>query len=732
MLGFAGCSRPLVALSVFAGLAISRPARGATDTREAFRKGVEAYRAERYAPASEILLRADAATKNPAWRTWLAGQALFYDGAFARARPVFASLEKLRGAPAPFVEAARWRQADALWMEGAHGEAAARYARLKTAPPANGPRDPEGPLVGDLALARFRQALAAEEAGRRDEAQRLFGEVYRAYPSHPLAATAAAHLPAAPAPEAQADALSQAVDDHLKRAESLTKSRLWDEALAELALVGPDAPEASRLERDYQIGMTKFHMRRDYAGAGELLLAVAPKLTGEKAATALFHGTRALSRVDRDDEAIAGYAQVVSKFPTSRYAPEAQYLAGWLDYNRGRFREALPALEATIARYGKSAFADDAAWCVAFAHFQLGAWPEAARALERYERLETKEMSVGEKRSRVAYWRARIAEQAGDSKAGLVGLQEVSTRWPLSFYALAAEARLRRQGATVAAPFGHLAKAGRGSAEAVPGRIAEKVARDPDVARADELLQVGLDVEAGWLLGAHEAPLVKRLGREAVPALLARYRATSNFRRGLRLAEGQAQGRLDEAPVGEARVYWEAAYPKAYQGLVDRLAADSGNPELYLYAIMKKESAFDPWDVSYADARGLLQMIPPTSSRVAEELGVPFSPETLFEPETNIRLGARYIGSLVKKFADQVPMAAGAYNAGPKAMRRWVGLHGKHPMDEMVELIAFAQTREYVKRAVGIYAHYRYLYGPTPYELPLEVKTEVSASGPEY
>ena len=53
-----------------------------------------------------------------------------------------------------------------------------------------------------------------------------------------------------------------------------------------------------------------------------------------------------------------------------------------------------------------------------------------------------------------------------------------------------------------------------------------------------------------------------------------------------------------------------------------------------------------------------------------------------------------------------------------------------HPEDELVELIAFAQTRAHVKRVVGIYARYRLLYGPAPDELPLAVDTTVAKAGP--
>jgi soluble lytic murein transglycosylase len=147
---------------------------------------------------------------------------------------------------------------------------------------------------------------------------------------------------------------------------------------------------------------------------------------------------------------------------------------------------------------------------------------------------------------------------------------------------------------------------------------------------------------------------------------------------------------------------------------------------------MRKESGFSTADVSYADARGLLQMIPATSAKVAAAAGLPFAPDQLYEPETNIRLGAAYIGSLYRKFGQQIPVAAGSYNAGPRSMARWCDQHGKHPMDEFVELIAYAQTREYVKRVVAIYARYRYLYGPSPYEIPLTVDAKYRADGPDY
>src|SRR5262249_8744885 len=146
--------------------------------------------------------------------------------------------------------------------------------------------------------------------------------------------------------------------------------------------------------------------------------------------------------------------------------------------------------------------------------------------------------------------------------------------------------------------------------------------RDPTVARARELLDAGLDVEAGVELERDEKDVLKRLGGpKAVGWLLGQYERASNFHRAYALAEARDGGALAAEPAGGARVFWEAAYPRAYQALIDKYGPPAGNPDVFLYAVMRKESGFSPHDVSYADARGLLQMIPPTSARVAQEAG---------------------------------------------------------------------------------------------------------------
>ena len=472
--------------------------------------------------------------------------------------------------------------------------------------------------------------------------------------------------------------------------------------------------------------MTKFHMRRDYAKAGELLLATVPHLSGDKAASAAFHGARALSRVDRDDEAIAGYRKVVARVPPLALRRRGAVPVGMAGV-QPRALQGEPAGAAGHARpLRQSAFADDAAWCLAFAHFLLGDAAEATAGLERYARIPATGITDAERGDRVAYWRARFRDKLGPKETGtkaeaLEGYRALARRAPLSFYGLLARARLKEAGQDepVALP-----------AKKIAAVAPAKTARDPSVARAEELADAGMDVEAGARDRARREgdPAARRAARRRRPGCWSSTGTPRTFTAPTTSSSRTTPAALAADPHADdgVRIFWEAAFPRAYAPLVDRYGPPAGNPELYLYAIMRKESGFDPHDVSYADARGLLQMIPPTSARVAAKAGEPFFPDQLYDPDVNIRLGALYIGSLYKKFGGEVPLAAGAYNAGPRAMARWCTQHGAHPTDEFVELMAFAQTREYVKRVTSLYAKYRFLYGPTPYEIPLQLDTKVA------
>src|SRR5262249_45306320 len=165
---------------------------------------------------------------------------------------------------------------------------------------------------------------------------------------------------------------------------------------------------------------------------------------------------------------------------------------------------------------------------------------------------------------------------------------------PFPWYAQLARARLAAAGIEVG-PFGD-----RGPQDVAGLPDADPaLARDPLIVRVDELLAAGMDVEAGLELHRGEKAFLGRRGTLAI--LIDRYDRAGNANRPFELAEGRGRA-LDSSPAGAARAWWEHAYPRAYRGFIEKYQALGDNPPYYLYSIMRKESAYDPHVVSYADA----------------------------------------------------------------------------------------------------------------------------------
>ena len=103
-----------------------------------------------------------------------------------------------------------------------------------------------------------------------------------------------------------------------------------------------------------------------------------------------------------------------------------------------------------------------------------------------------------------------------------------------------------------------------------------------------------------------------------------------------------------------------------------------------LAALVRAESAFDPYAVSRVGARGLGQLMPGT----ARKLGVTNS----FDPEQNLDGAARYLAEQFMRFGTP-RRALAAYNAGPERARR-----PRHTWPE--------ETRVYVDRVLRFEREY--------------------------
>jgi len=97
-----------------------------------------------------------------------------------------------------------------------------------------------------------------------------------------------------------------------------------------------------------------------------------------------------------------------------------------------------------------------------------------------------------------------------------------------------------------------------------------------------------------------------------------------------------------------------------------------GYDPLLLTAVIITESSFNNWARSNRGALGLMQIRPATGKELAAEVSVQWQgTPSLYNPETNIALGAYYLNKLYLHFGD-LGLALEAYNHGPSRLKGYL------------------------------------------------------------
>ena len=117
-----------------------------------------------------------------------------------------------------------------------------------------------------------------------------------------------------------------------------------------------------------------------------------------------------------------------------------------------------------------------------------------------------------------------------------------------------------------------------------------------------------------------------------------------------------------------------------YDAIFEEASRTYGVSKSLLIAVAKAESNFNPNDVSHAGASGIMQLMPGT----AKSLGV----KNVFDPYENIMGGAKLLRDNIKSFGS-VPLALAAYNAGPRAVKKYNGVP------------PYKETQNYVKKIMA-------------------------------
>jgi soluble lytic murein transglycosylase len=599
---------------------------------------------------------------------------------------------------APQARLGRARLASAL------GDRTAALAALAPLVSAGPPSDLGRPDLAATAL--LLEARARADGGDPAGARRSYLECWAEHPLAPEAGECRAALATLPEPQSAPPADA----DVLRRAEALLDANRNDAALSLLAPLlgqlppaGPDEPFACRA----RAAVGRAHRKeRSYQKAIETLRPVADRCADpDVRVRALYLLASAASIAGDRDEAVGLYRRLARDFPTHSFADDALFFAADLLARTGKPREAREALTALAREHPAGDYRDEARFRSAWIARRSGD-PDAALA-----QLLAIEESVEDpyEHARAAYWRARLLDARGREgrRAARAIWSELVARHPADYYGLLSRARLNGGGDSLPSP------ALAASEEALPAAWeAGALPEDAHFRAGVLLLRLGRPDDAAQELAAVEPRRLREAPPDAVLLVAHLLDRAGDHRSAHNLLRTRARAALRRPPSGENLRAWRIAYPPAFREEVRRWAPPSRVPVELVQALMREESALDPRAVSPAGAVGLTQLMVPTAQEVARQLRLGrVSRSDLTGASLNIRLGARYLGELIRRFDGSVALALAAYNAGGGAVTRWLDQRRGLEIDEFVEEIPVEETRGYVKRVLRSYAAYRLLYG---------------------
>jgi soluble lytic murein transglycosylase-like protein len=159
---------------------------------------------------------------------------------------------------------------------------------------------------------------------------------------------------------------------------------------------------------------------------------------------------------------------------------------------------------------------------------------------------------------------------------------------------------------------------------------------------------------------------------QAAPVHTSGFKIDVSTDRSLAFALDSARGELELVRTQLERAQKVIGYSSRYGigadlagTIVDVASAEGIDPEL-AFRLVKLESDFNVRATSPVGAVGLTQLMPATAKYFQKGI----TREKLYDPQTNLRIGFRYLRGLVDEYDGDVKLALLVYNRGPVAVAK--------------------------------------------------------------
>ncbi|HEV2645498.1 MAG TPA: transglycosylase SLT domain-containing protein [Acidobacteriaceae bacterium] len=562
--------------------------------------------------------------------------------------------------------------------------------------------DPQGALAvlrpllsspqADAADFRYAVGRAYQLSGDTTHAASIFRSLYGAKPLTYESAQAPSQL--------QSMGMPLTAAERKTHADALFNAKHYGEAGNEYNAIGRNNPQLTPADRDalaIYAAVCDFKLKQLSRRDVEKL----PDTTDDTAALKLYMLAELSRSEDNRTAHDALIAQMVQRFPTSRWLEEALYSGGNMYLLKHDAKQAIYHYSTLVAMFPHSSYAPSAHWRAAWLNYRTRNFPEAARLMDE----QITHYAGGSEIPNALYWRGRIYEEEEHNFSQAVNYyRRLTDIYPDYYYA-----NLARQRLTVLGTQPSIAAAAvLGSAQPAPNPplTGELPENDIHLIKARLLANAALNEYIGPEI--HASPTSDEWGALAQAEIFVSF---GEYTRALQSMKHSGVSFFTR-PVAEVPVvYWHLLFPQPYW---KDLVADSTNNGLdpYLVAsLIRQESEFNAGVVSHANAYGLMQLLPSVGKSAAKKNGIKhFTPTDLLNPSINLQLGTTNLKQVLDRFGGQVEYALAAYNAGDTPVRQWLSSNDYKDVPEFVESIPYSETRDYVQAILRNRELYRALY----------------------
>ncbi len=509
-------------------------------------------------------------------------------------------------------------------------------------------------------------------------------------------------------------------DALLTYANTLLTAKLYAAAMTQYQAFQQRYPASPRLPESH-IGLADATLRAGKLKEGismiEALVKQFETANPDMSAKALYTLGAAHWNADRNQDAQRVLERILNQFKATPSYENALYVSGRIVQSKPSYLAAAELYRALAEQYPNGTFAEEAFWRAGWSYYQGRDYQKATQIFSQ----GLAAFPAGAYAEDGQYWLGRAHEGLNAQSEAVRVYQQLLQNAPYGYYALQAKERLTQLRQPAPQPPARqgtspkLAEVVKQTGAFLPPDALQ--ALPPHVNTAIELRAVNLPDyarrEIAWIQAKADQTAPQndetRLMRLYLFSRL--YAQVGDYLTGIQLATqietALKQNAVSQFPYDLTRLL----YPLAYWELITTYAAQYGLDPFFVAGVIRQESAFNPKALSYANARGLMQVIPETGRRVAKRIGLKnYTTAQLYDPAVNIRIGTAYLAELLKRFQGNRFRAIAAYNAGPQSTDKWWPAQGKYQNEEVVENISFRATKSYVKQVLRNQVNYRDFY----------------------